>query len=383
MNSRELFQALEFAHYAERFRDNVFVIAFPRDIPFQALLLDIKVLVGYHIKVVMVVPDPEFKLEEVISTSNKRGTRLQLWMVTDALYGPGQEDGLGIDLEKMGRGLAQGKSQVIAYHQEPNLQEQGGAQPVEATYSLAAVLARRLEAHKLFLIGKPAAELEQAISRTHVTLDELAPMRDKLGQAGLAHLEPLLAFIGDNLNEGIPDIVLLEGQNTQLFGEVFTHDGAGILFNPSRRASIRQARVGDTTDIALLLRPEIEAGRILPVDEETVERNIRHFWIYEVDGLMVGVARLKPYGTWAELAHFSTLPRYRGKGRARDLALSMIEQARKMQHDAVFALSIDPRMWEFFQSLGFRESPREKLPPEWQSQYDFSRPSHAFLLELR
>ena len=377
MNSRELFQALEFAHYAERFRDKVFVIAFPRDVAFQALLLDIKVLVGYHIKVVMVVPDPEFKLEEIIGTSNKRGTRLQLWLVTDALYR--QQDGeLEIDLARMGRGLAQGKSQVIAYHQEHD-----GEHPLEATYTLAAEVARRLGAHKLFLIGKPAAELEEAISRTHVTLDELDGLRERLGQAGLAHLGPLLGFIGDFLNKGIPDIVLLEGRGTQLFGEVFTHDGAGILFNPTRRALIRQAKVKDTTDIALLLRPEIEAGRILPVDEETVERNINHFWTYEVDGLLVGVARLKHYGSWAELAHFSTLPRYRGKGRARELALNMIEQARQMRTDAVFALSIDPRMWEFFQSLGFTETPREKLPSEWRAQYDFSRPSHAFLLELR
>ena len=377
MNTKELFQALEFAHYAERFRDKVFVIAFPKDIPFQQLLLDIKVLVGYHIKVVLVVPDPEFKLEEIITTANKRGTRMQLSLVTDALYQP-HDGNLGIDLGKMGRVLAQGKSQVIAYHTDSP-----ATFPIEATYSLAAEVALRLGAHKLFLIGRAAAELEEAISRTHVTLDELDTLRERLDAAGLGHLEPVLAFIGDFLQRGIPDIVLLEGRSTQLFGEVFTHDGAGILFNPARRALIRQAKVKDTTDIALLLRPEIVAGRILPVDENTVEQNISHFWIYEVDGLLVGVARLKLFGNWAELAHFSTLPRYRGKGRARELALNMIDQARKMRTEAVFALSIDPRMWEFFQSLGFHETPRERLPAEWQAQYDFSRPSHAFLLELR
>jgi len=377
MNTKELFQALEFAHYAERFRDKVFVIAFPKDTPFQELLLDIKVLVGYHIKVALVVPDPEFKLAEIVDTSNKRGTRFQLSLVTDALYNP-HEGHIGIDLEKLKRTMAQGKSLVIAHHTDL-----AGDGPLEPTYLLAREVALRLQAHKLFLVSRSAAALEEAISRTHVTADELGGLTRRLGQPGLQNLTPLLRFIEESLEQGIPDIILLEGQSTKLFGEVFTHDGAGILFNPSGRALIRQAKVKDVTDINLLLNPEIEAGRILPVDENTVERNISNFWIYEVDGLLVGVARLKPYGTWAELAHFSTLPRYRGKGRARELALNMIEQARKLNTEAVFALSIDPRMWEFFQSLGFHETPRERLPQEWQSGYDFSRPSHAFLMELR
>ncbi len=64
MNAKELFQALEFSHYAERFRDNVFVVALPLDVPFQDLLLDIKVLLGYHIRVVLVVPDPDSAIED-------------------------------------------------------------------------------------------------------------------------------------------------------------------------------------------------------------------------------------------------------------------------------------------------------------------------------
>lgn len=376
MNAKELFQALEFSHYAERFRDNVFVVALPLDVPFQDLLLDIKVLLGYHIRVVLVVPDPDFAIEEVIRVSNKRGTRFQLAMMTDALYDPAK-GALGLDLERMRGALAAGKSPVIAYHAEF-----GGDHEIEPTYALAATVAERLGANKLFLVGRSAGAIEAALPRTHVTADELEVLLGRLEGAGLDGHGPLLDFIRGGLAREIPDIVLLEGKPTQLFREVFTHDGAGILFNTARRALVRQARVRDTTDIALLLRPEIEAGRILPVDENTIERNIANFWIYEVDGLLVGVARLKRYGDWTELAHFSTLPRYRGKGRARELALNMIEQAARMNSEGVFALSVDPRMWEFFLSLGFHETGRERLPAEWQAQYDFERPSHGFLKEL-
>ena len=82
MDAKDLFQALEFAHYAERFRDKVFVIALPQGVPFQELLLDIKVLTGYRIQVVLVVPDPDFELEALIKLSNVRGTRFHLSIIS-------------------------------------------------------------------------------------------------------------------------------------------------------------------------------------------------------------------------------------------------------------------------------------------------------------
>jgi N-acetylglutamate synthase-like GNAT family acetyltransferase len=176
--------------------------------------------------------------------------------------------------------------------------------------------------------------------------------------------------------------VLLEGHSAHLFREVFTYDGAGVLFNLTRQARTRRAELRDVTDIALLLRPEVEAGRILPIGENRIEANIHNYWIYEIDGMAVGVACLKRHGTEAELAQFATLPRYRGKGRARELALALAEQALAQGCRRVFALSIDARMWEFFLSLGFVEVDRAALPEEWRRGYDMSRPSRAFLKEL-
>jgi N-acetylglutamate synthase-like GNAT family acetyltransferase len=60
----------------------------------------------------------------------------------------------------------------------------------------------------------------------------------------------------------------------------------------------------------------------------------------------------------------------------------MIEEARLLGKKRLFALSIEPRMWEFFEELGFHRVDRNTLPEEWQRSYDFSRPSKAFLLAL-
>ena len=88
------------------------------------------------------------------------------------------------------------------------------------------------------------------------------------------------------------------------------------------------------------------------------------------------------WGAFAEVAQFATLARYRGKGRARELAQHLVEAARQQGFHGVFALSLDERMWAFFQELGFREVPRETLPSRWAAQYDMGRPSRAFAKDL-
>ncbi|MCH8077986.1 MAG: amino-acid N-acetyltransferase, partial [SAR324 cluster bacterium] len=78
----------------------------------------------------------------------------------------------------------------------------------------------------------------------------------------------------------------------------------------------------------------------------------------------------------------STLPRYRGKGRARELARQLIAEAGAQGYRGVFALSVDERMWEFFLSLGFQRVARESLPEGWRRQYDMNRDSRAFRMKL-
>ncbi len=374
--SKELFRALEFAHYAERFRDRLFVVALSPQTPFHDLLHDLKVLAGYHIQVLLVSPDPDFQLDRIIGLSNKRGTRFHLSLATEVTFAP-EEGRMGLDLGRLQAGLQRGQMPVIAYHGAPP--EQGGLEP---TFALAGQLAVQLGANKLYLMTPQVERWMTAVSRTQVLAEEISRVDAELSNAGIQGQEPLLSFVHRHLMLGVPDIVVVEGRASYLFKEVFTHDGAGMLFTKVKPARIRKAEIRDITDITLLLTPEIEAGRILSIDENEIEADIGYYTVYEIDGLLVGMARLKLFGSWAELAQFAMLPRYRGKGRARDLALKLIEQARAMGLRAVFALSIDPRMWEFFTSLGFQGVDRAQLPETWRAHYDMGRPSRAFLREL-
>ena len=58
--------------------------------------------------------------------------------------------------------------------------------------------------------------------------------------------------VAAQLGRGIPDVVLLAGRSGHLFREVFTYDGAGLLFTATRASRIRRGEMRDVTDIGLL-----------------------------------------------------------------------------------------------------------------------------------
>lgn len=377
----ELFRALELAHYAARFRGQTFVVGISAEIPFQNLLLDLQVLAGYHIRVVLVLPDPARQLEGLIARSNKRGTGFHLLpLPKDAKdqEQPAAITELRPDIESL---LAGGMVPVIAFQtaeQAPDEAPHG----VQSTFVLAARTAQMLGAGKLFLAGAELADLISTAPRAHVLSQEIGALRDRLPSGLARRFGALLDFIAERLERGIPDIILIDDLPGQLFQEVFTHEGAGMLFDKVEREIVRQARVEDVTQIGLLLRAEIEEGRILPVDEDAIEGDIQLYWVYEIDGLIVGSARLKPFGGWAELAQFTTLPRYRGKGHARTLGSRLEQEAAAMGMHNLFALSTNDGMWRFLEHQGFSPVERTALPREWRADYDMSRPSRAFLKEL-
>ncbi len=382
-DTRELFRALEFAHYAERFRGARFVLALPAGVPFSDLLLDIKVCKEYRIGLVLVTRDVDYSLEPVISRANKRGAEFQLSLVTDLVFNQERRE-LNLDFRRIEEALTRGRIPVIACHAEPGSAPAAadGGMEDDPVFALAAVVAERIHTSKLFMVHALAEPLKRQLPQGSVQAAEMDALVDTLEPAHVPALQGLFRYIRERLKAGIPDVVLISGETGELFREVFTYDGAGVLFNAQVRSAIRNAGMRDVTDIALLLRPEIESGRILPCTENQIEESIYNYWIYEIDGMPVGLACLKNYGEAAELSQFSTLPRYRGKGRARELARFLIAKAAELGYRTVFALSIDERMWEFFLSLGFRLVEREELPESWRRDYDMSRASRAFLLPL-
>ena len=221
---------------------------------------------------------------------------------------------------------------------------------------------------------------------------ELDPYETVIAEAGSFMMMDdgieLATIFGDGShkeeNTGIWDKVFSAGKRLltgeSLFMTAFTHHGSGLMLGHALAEGVRPAHPGDAADIFLLLRDDVHRGAIRPVDEHGVAETLEQHLVYVIDGVVVGTARLIPHGDRAELSRFATLPRYRGRGRARALGEALIDRARAQGYAGVFALSIEARMWGFFESLGMSPADRATLPESWLAGYDLSRPSRAYAL---
>jgi len=73
----DLYRALEFSHYAERYRNNVLAIGLSFNTLFRDLVLDFNVLATYGIKLVITAPDSECERDREMALSNTHGTHVK------------------------------------------------------------------------------------------------------------------------------------------------------------------------------------------------------------------------------------------------------------------------------------------------------------------
>jgi len=371
MEISDLYRALEFSHYAERYRNHVLAFGISLNTPFHELILDFKVLAAYGVKVVIMVPDPNFELEREIALSNTHGTNFSLIQAQEPKVADSHD--LSVNINQVEAALEIGETPVVVYH---CLTQQ--TSHIEAPQKLGQYIALRLKAKKVIFLSQQAQQLEQTLSRTRVTLQEIERYIERLHEAQLSKFEDSIRYVQSLLTSGIPEVAFLAGKPGLICQEVFTHEGAGILFSNISHSRIRQAELRDISDIVFQIRQQVEEGRILPVEENTIARNLNNFWVYEVNEQIVSVMRLKEYGDWVEIATGSTVFRDRNFGRASELFAHIIEESKKRGFKAVFCLSTNPHVQQKLSAIGFHEVSFEDLPLAWQQQYDRSRSSKAY-----
>lgn len=372
----QMLNALELLHYGNRFRGQLFALFLDDEIELTDIITDLRVIQAAQIRVIIFCESyPE--LADEVEDWNRRGTRMRYFMHSGEGELAGARSGLLKD------SLRTEIIPVVALERaaavDPKSETAEQRRRVFTEQALDA--AERLQAMKLFFVS-PFRGLEvDGKLHSHPTEEEIQELLGSSKTLNISRDE--LSFIyQQQLRRGI-DIVLLQGTSGTLFQEIFTHRGRGTLFSKEHTDTVRRGRLSDVTDIMLLMRPYVASGLILPVPEAELARDIESYYVYTVNGAIAATAKLVHYGDAAELAKFCTLPRFQGRGRARQLALLMIADARGRSLDYVFSLSIEPKMWQFFLALGFVEVPRETLPERWRDGYDFARPSKAFRFDLK
>ena len=361
----QLLNALELFQYSYRFRHSLFVLVLHPDLPLVNILGDLKLLQSSHISVLLITKSND-ELQQALEKLNKRGLPLLHlpFSCAQALSGEQQEN--------IRAAFSSDTIPVLAFCGS----EHCALQLCREGLRFAA----QFGAKRLFYLTPARGLLVNGALQSHLSPADVRKILDGGGEVNLDR-EALTLLMQENKEQGL-EIVILDGVPGSLFQEIFTHHGRGTLLTEDYPNIIRQARLSDVFEISRLLRPYIERGTILSISEDEIADNIGGFFVYAVNDALVASAQLVDYGAAACLAKFATLPRYQGRGRARQLAKHLIELAAEQGKDHVFALSVSPRMCAFWEKLGFTEVPRETLPEAWRRNYDFARPSRAFALSL-
>jgi len=123
---------------------------------------------------------------------------------------------------------------------------------------------------------------------------------------------------------------------------------------------LRRLTVQDVPSVADLINGYATLGQMLPRSHHKLYQFLRDF-IGAWDGdLLVGCGALAlVWERLGEVRSLAVLPEYRGKGIGRQMVHYLLEDARKMGLDRVFALTYQQA---FFEHIGFRQVARETLP---------------------
>ena len=182
---------------------------------------------------------------------------------------------------------------------------------------------------------------------------------------------------------GVDRVHIIDGREEgAVLKELFSNLGAGTMIYADEYESIRPLHSRDLPDILRLMEPFMQAGILKRRTAEQIQEKKDDYVVFEVDGSVHACGALHDWGEGqGEIAAVATDPLYTGMNLGRRIVSCLIEKARKAAMGRVFVLTTQTQDW--FESLGFQETPLETLPPRRRQSHDPTRKSKVFALTLR
>lgn len=124
--------------------------------------------------------------------------------------------------------------------------------------------------------------------------------------------------------------------------------------------SLRKAKVKDATEIFSILQQFALKELLLPRSLNSIYEHIRDFFVYEIDGKVVGVGSLHIYDeNLAEIKSLAVKEDYHKKGIGKEIVNACLNEARELGIKKVFALTYVP---QFFEKIGFKITDKSNFP---------------------
>ncbi|GBU26887.1 amino acid acetyltransferase [Treponema sp. R8-4-B8] len=182
--------------------------------------------------------------------------------------------------------------------------------------------------------------------------------------------------------EGVHRVHIIDGREEgAVLKEIYSNLGVGTMIYTDEYDSIRPLHSKDLPDILRLMEPLMQKGILIRRNPEQIQEKKADYSVLEIDGSIRACGALHEWGEkQGEIAAVATDPNYTDLGLGRKIVGFLIEKAKKTGLRRVFVLTTQSQDW--FESLGFKESPVDNLPEKKREIYDKSRRSKVFVLDL-
>jgi amino-acid N-acetyltransferase len=316
----------------------------------------------------------------------------------------------GVDLENTGRVdkiLTDSIGRVLGQEMVPILPCIGWS-PAGRPYNvpsdeIALAVSTALDAAKLFIVSVHDV-LRRGISALPPDIDiaedgrgtRLTPQETEIvlrvlsGQAeaappvlpGANQITGELALALRASKAGIERVHLIDARESgAVLRELFSNRGSGTMIYADEYESIRSLKTKDIADILRIMEPLMKQGVLIRRNSQDIQEKKEDYAVFEIDSSVHACGALHDWGEGqGEIAAVATDPAYTEMGLGRRIVRCLIDRAEKQGLSRVFVLTTQTQDW--FESLGFREGRVENLPERKQKNYDRSRKSKVFVLDL-
>jgi len=181
---------------------------------------------------------------------------------------------------------------------------------------------------------------------------------------------------------GVHRVHIIDGREEgAVLKEIYSNLGVGTMIYTDEYDSIRPLHSKDLPDILRLMEPFMQKGILIRRNPEQIQEKKDDYSVFEIDGSIRACGALHEWGeSQGEIAAVATDPNYTDLGLGKKIVGFLIEKAKKSGMRRVFVLTTQSQDW--FESLGFKESSVDSLPEKKRKNYDKTRKSKVFALEL-
>ncbi len=236
---------------------------------------------------------------------------------------------------------------------------------------LAIEVAFALKATKtIFITERDGLNIEGEFAR-QLSVDRLEAKisENSINDPCLSKAEHALAGV----KGGIARIHILNGNiHDGLIREVFSNEGVGTLVYGNEYQQIRQATRSDVARIYNLTSSSVEKEELTRRSIESIENDIHNFYVYEIDGNLVGcvlITRFEEESTTAEINTLFVHPLHQRQGIGSKLANFACHKLKDL--GVVRVLALTTQSVGFFETVdGFIESNSNTLPKSRLASYE-------------